>query len=416
MLKNYLKIAIKVLLRRKFFTFISLFGISFTLIVLMIAAALLDHAFGPLAPETKTDRMLGIYTVRMELSQRGGARTGLAPYWFLDRYVRTLATAEKVSIFSSQRTVSAFINGVKHGVFLKRTDGRFWEILDFNFLEGGPFTVEDEKNANFVAVINAATRQKFFGEAPAVGNTIDVDGQKFRVVGVVPNIPIFRVTSHADVWVPLSTAKSNSYLREVSGDDFSALMLARSRADVPKIKEELQSVLPRVEFPTPDYNRMITAAETLFESVGRGFFGQDRDARDYSGHLFALLFTLALLFMLLPTINLININISRILERASEIGVRKAFGASSWKLIGQFVVENVVLTLLGGAIAFAATLVILQMLNHSGLIQYAEFQMNYRIFMYGLLTALFFSLFSGVYPAWKMSRLHPVEALRGKSI
>ena len=57
-----------------------------------------------------------------------------------------------------------------------------------------------------------------------------------------------------------------------------------------------------------------------------------------------------LLFMLLPTLNLVNINLSRILERSSEIGVRKAFGASSRTLVGQFVVENLVLTLIGAAV------------------------------------------------------------------
>ena len=57
--------------------------------------------------------------------------------------------------------------------------------------------------------------------------------------------------------------------------------------------------------------------------------------------------------MLLPAVNLININVSRIMERASEIGVRKAFGASSLTLVGQFVVENVLLTLIGGAIGLS---------------------------------------------------------------
>ena len=50
------------------------------------------------------------------------------------------------------------------------------------------------------------------------------------------------------------------------------------------------------------------------------------------------------MFVLLPTVNLVNINVSRILERASEIGVRKAFGASRRTLVAQFVVENVILT------------------------------------------------------------------------
>jgi putative ABC transport system permease protein len=122
---------------------------------------------------------------------------------------------------------------------------------------------------------------------------------------------------------------------------------------------------------------------------------------------------LALLFMVLPTVNLINLNVSRILERASEIGVRKAFGASSWTLVGQFVVENVLLTLIGGLIGLALSLIVLRLVNQSGWIPYADFQMNYRIFLYGLALAVFFGLFSGVYPAWKMSRLNPVEALKG---
>ena len=61
MLKNYLKIAFKVFLRRKFTTFISLFAISFTLVVLM-AAVFLDHIFGKQSPENKQERTLGVYS------------------------------------------------------------------------------------------------------------------------------------------------------------------------------------------------------------------------------------------------------------------------------------------------------------------------------------------------------------------
>ena len=65
MLKHYIVLATKVLLRRKFFTFISLFGISFTLLVLTIATAMLDHAFGPAAPETRQDRTLAVQFAMM---------------------------------------------------------------------------------------------------------------------------------------------------------------------------------------------------------------------------------------------------------------------------------------------------------------------------------------------------------------
>lgn len=414
MLRNYLKMALKVFLRRKFFTFISLFAISFTLVVLMVVVAFFDHIFGPLPPETKLDRTLSV----LGMSMRGprSTRTGLPGYAFLDRYVRTLPDVEKVSLCTAPHTAVSYKNGAKTESFLKRTDGEFWEILEFTFLEGAPFTAQDERDANFVAVINEATRKKFFDGAPAVGKMIAVDGQNFRVVGVVTNVPIFRLIPFSDIWVPISTAKSKAYRQEFIGD-FMAMILARRRADFDPIQKEFQSRLARVELPDPrQFNRLTGGVDTVFEAVSRMLFSPSHFEESHPGRLLAAIVALMILFMLLPAINLININLSRIMERASEIGVRKAFGASSATLVGQFVIENVLLTMVGGLIGFILSYLILQILTHSGLIAYAQFQMNYRIFLYGLLMALFFGVFSGVYPAWRMSRLHPVEALRGRTL
>jgi putative ABC transport system permease protein len=117
--------------------------------------------------------------------------------------------------------------------------------------------------------------------------------------------------------------------------------------------------------------------------------------------------------MLLPAINLVNINVSRIIERSSEIGVRKAFGASTRTLLGQFVVENVFLTLLAGALSFAGAWIVLSIINDSGILPFGHLEMNLTVFVACLGLSLFFGVFSGVVPAYRMSRLHPVEALRG---
>jgi len=414
MLKNYLKTAFKVFLRRRFFTFISLFGISFTLVVLMVVVSLLDHAFGALAPETRLERTLGVFFARMSgpMSSQGGE----VGYAFLDRFVRTLPNIEKVSLSTYPGQVISYHRGEKLKSDLKRTDGQFWEILQFDFLEGRPFTVEDEKSANFVAVINQATRKKFFDDAPAVGRFIEADGQRFRIVGVVRNVPILRTTPYADIWVPISTAKSDGYKKELVGN-FMGTILARHRSDLDGIRQEVQARLTRVEFSDPkQFNRYVAPAETFFEGISRQLFYNGREAESHPGKLLGVILLIMLAFMLLPTLNLVNINVSRIMERSSEIGVRKAFGATSWTLVGQFIVENVLLTLVGGALGFVFAFWALQGLTQSGLIQYAEFHMNYRIFLYGLAIALFFGIFSGMYPAWKMSRLHPVDALRGRSL
>ena len=402
MLKNYIKIAYKVFMRRKFFTFISLFAISFTLIVLMVATAYFDQAFGAMAPESRLERTLGVY--RMQMSGENGRRNGSVGYGFLDRYCRNLPNVEKTSFFTTPASVSTYTKGEKIKLFFKRTDGEFWQIMDFSFLEGAPFTAEDEKNRNFVAVINEATRQKLFGTDPALGKSIAIDGQNFRIVGVVKNVPALRVHSFSDIWVPISTHKSDSYKKEYVAE-FMALFLARSKDDFPAIQEEFDTRLATAEIPEKEFNQLTSRAETFLEGLTSGVGGPSR-------FLFFVLIA-ALLFMLLPTINLVNINVSRIMERASEVGVRKAFGASSLTLVGQFVIENVLLSLAGGAIGFVGSFLVLQAIAQSGIIPHAEFHFNYRIFLYGLGTAVFFGLFSGVYPAWKMSRLHPVQALQG---
>jgi putative ABC transport system permease protein len=405
-----LKLAVKVLLRRKFFTAVSLFAISVTLVVLMVAAALLDHVVGAMPPESRQDRMLNVRWGQM--THEHSTWNGTLGYGFLDRHVRPLAKAEAVTIHSEPDSVVGWAGGEKVTSWLKRTDGVFFRVFDFTFLEGSPYGEEDDANARPVAVINAATRRKFFGNTPALGRTIDLDGQTFRVAGVVADVPFFRALTFSDVWAPLSTAKTDSYKVGVLGD-FNASILARSPADFDTIREDLASRLPLVELPKP-YKKFVSAADRPLDTVARELV-PGRHTAAPTGALVALLAAAALLFMLLPAVNLVNLNVSRMLERASEIGVRKAFGASSRNLVGQFLAENVVVCLVGGVLGWAGSALVLAGIGASGVIPYAAFHLNGRIFLAGLGVTVAFGVLSGLYPAWKMSRLHPVEALKGVS-
>jgi putative ABC transport system permease protein len=399
MLANYLKVAIKVLLRRKFFTFISLFGISFTLVVLLILTSVTDHFLMPSAPEVHRDRTLHIDY--MEMRGPGVQWSGSPGYGFLDRYARDLDGVETMAIRSQVGSVVSYLDGQRHEARRMRTDGMYWRALDFEFLEGGPYGEEDDAAGRAVAVIDRELRRLHFGDGPAVGETIVLSGRGYEIVGIVRDVGPLHMEASADVWVPIGSTLDPSYRRQLMGA-FSAILVAESREAFGRIKADFKSRLPHVEFPEwEDFDRIEGEPWTRLEEM------LERSNSDFI-HVVALV----LAFMLLPAINLVNINTSRILERCSEIGVRKAFGASAAHLATQFIVENVLLCLIGGVLAFVLAAAALEIVEGSGLVPHADLTVNVRVFLAGLGFATIFGVLSGAYPAWRMSRLHPVLALR----
>jgi putative ABC transport system permease protein len=215
------------------------------------------------------------------------------------------------------------------------------------------------------------------------------------------------------MYAPITTAKTDAYKREIMGG-FHAVALARTTADLPVIREEFNSRVARVELPDKNYKTLVAPFETRYDSMARESPFADRTSPERQGSkLTWFLVIAALVFVTLPTVNLVNVNVSRILERASEIGVRKAFGAPARTLVGQFLVENILLTIVGGLIGLGLSMIALRIIADSGIFNYPHFTLNPRVFAYGVGLAIVFGIVSGVYPAWRMSRLNPVDALKG---
>jgi putative ABC transport system permease protein len=416
MLKNYLIMAFKVLLRRKFFTLISLACISTTLAILMVAATIVDNFVGNVPPETKKDRTLTVYTVSVE-STNGGTSYICPGYEFLSKFVDigTLPNIEMASIATTLPLLTpgteAILEDVSVNVDVRRTDGNYWKILEFDFLEGGPLTEEDMTKANYVTVINESTRKKLFGVNPAIGRSITLDGLRYKVKGVVKDVSDLQIAAYSDVWMPISTSKTKAYLNDGHTGLFMGIILAKNRHDIPLIRSEY---LSRVRgLPLPDGISKISSNVLTPLGLVSEFFlllgTRTMVDEDRSDLIVWILTIVVILFLILPVINIVNINLCRMGERASEIGVRKAFGASSLVLIGQFIAENFILTLIGGILGIIITIGTIHIVNATGM---GSTFFHYRMFLVGLAAIFVFNLLSGGYPAWRMSRFHPVDALR----
>ncbi|MBV9494828.1 MAG: ABC transporter permease [Acidobacteria bacterium] len=412
-MKSYLTLALKVLKRRKFFTFISLVGISLTLVVLVVATAMLDDVFGPHAPQSRFDRVLMVSRVSKSGPQ---VSTTMNPgYGFLHDYVLNLPGIERASAFTDLVTSAIYRDNDRVETRSRRTDADYWQILDFRFVEGGPFSAADVERGARLAVITDELRGRLFGPGNAAGRSFELEGERYQVVGVVEAVPVTRIAAYAQMWLPITTLRTD-WRRKFMGDA-NAIVLARSRADFPAIKAEFGRRVAAIPIDDPKTFKEIRASiDTPFESFANELMNA-RSMRKLAPHatLIAelILAGIALVYMGLPALNLVTLNLSRMLERAPEIGVRKAFGAPRSALVWQFVLENVVLTIIGGLCSVALASAALMWINHSGVIESAQFAMNWRVFGWGLLIAMFFGVLSGLYPAWRMSRMHPVEALRG---
>jgi putative ABC transport system permease protein len=414
MLLNYIKIAWKVLLRHPFYTFITLFGISLTLTVLMVLTSFLDHVFGTHYPENKRDRSLYVGTVLQTDSTRSSTSSGPAGFGFLVKHAKSLKTAERVSIFSNFSFSNTYVNGKRIKLNTKYTDADFWYVTDFKFLEGKPYNEANIKNGDHVAVITDALRDQYFesNSGSVVGRNIEIENVIYKVIGVVQGSPPTRVYTYSDIYFPYTAPKSNYENKGMRGR-FIAIVLAKDRSDIPAIQSEFDSNISRIPFAEiqdgQKFSVLIVRAEAYFDH-----FLNTLARSETQKLIFYSVVTLVLvMFMGLPAVNLVNVNVSRILERASEIGVRKAFGAPAKALLWQFIIENVFITFIGGGFALILSFIIIKMINASGWIAYADLTINVPVFLISIAVCLIFGLLSGVLPAFRMSKLRIVEALKG---
>lgn len=411
MLKNYIKIAWKVLGRNKFFTFVSLFGISFTLAVLLVIATMLDDILNPKYPEANGKQTLIVSEFTMRDKDRQSMSRSNTSFHFLDHYVKKLKTPKLVAINTSGDQVTAFVGDKKVNFSLRYTCENYWKIFEFDFVEGKPYSKTDIDNNAFVAVISEDTRDQYFGEGvSALGKTLEASNTNYRVIGVVKNVPFLRASTSGGLYLPYNTCPWD-YRRVGFMGSFEGNLLAHSRSDFPAMKEEFDDMVRRIDVPEDEYLQVIEVeAKTPLEHIASEVVPSDGNV---VGIFLGVLIGGMFLFMLLPAVNLINLNTSRIMERASEIGVRKAFGATSSNLTTQFLVENILLTLIGGAIGLLLAYVVIQILNNSGLIPNAQYSVNFTVFLTGVGFCLLFGLLSGVLPALRMSKMRIVNAIKG---
>jgi putative ABC transport system permease protein len=414
MLKNYLKITIKVLRRNMYYTFLSITGIGVTLMLMLVAVALIDAVTGPRPPELKTDRLL----VNSSIMIKNGEDTnyGGPGYYFFTNSVAKLDLPALTSHFTYAGYDRVLAGSKSSWGNLILTDNNYWHILDYKFLSGFPFSGTDFSSGSKVAVVNRKIAVSLYGNTDVAGKQIRIRNQNYTICGVVENNSNYREVSMGDIFIPVTTDEKRFKSRSMTGFGHTILVLAENKRDKNIIRKELDEYLAS-EYITgeEEYDEIVCQLDSPFQHFVRSRTG---DAGSRGMGLFAItMIVVSLLFMLIPTINMVNINLSRIFERQCEIGVRKAFGASQGELMLQFLSENVFITALSGMFGLAGAAILIYFINQSGSVPGGMgLRINFLVFSTAIILILIFGLLSGFFPAMRISKLQIAEALKGGSL
>ena len=313
------------------------------------------------------------------------------------------------------------IDGLSQIVMAEAVSANFADVLQVPAQAGRWFTPEDEQpGSDPVAVLSDGAWTRNFGRSmSAIGKRVRIETQWYRVVGVAPPGFIGVSPPHTmQIWIPLRTLPwvrsllANTGERErprvtLIGRLAPGIKMAAAEAAMKSVDAQV-----RREFP-----RNTTSTGTLTVSVAEG--AAMPAAREVATMIAALLLSVTAIVLLIACVNVANLLLSRSAVRMPEMAIRRALGASRWRLVRQILAEGFVLAAGGAAlglvVGYGANILLARsvpMLPHVGKVTML-LNINWRVAMFAGAAALVSAVLFTVSPAIEQSRASSTAAWKG---
>ncbi|HSF89142.1 MAG TPA: ABC transporter permease [Saprospiraceae bacterium] len=306
------------------------------------------------------------------------------------------------SVFMPSRTIKFGASSIE-GAFMAGVTDDYADIFNFDFEKGRFFTPFESTNGTNRVILGAVVAEKLFGTIDPIGKEINIKGLDFQVIGVLRKegttlINIFQFDEA--VVISFNTAKKLINVKSRNTWGTSLNVKAKPGVNLDDLKDEITGILRSARKIKPRETENFAVNQlSMFTNLLEPIFSTMNIVGIFIGGF----------SILVGMFSVANIMFVSVKERTSIIGIKKALGARPIVILLEFLIESVVLCLVGALIG---------LLIVYGLLKLATVAFSYEIYLSGgniliaLILSLVIGILSGLIPAWQAARLDPVEAMR----
>jgi putative ABC transport system permease protein len=386
---SILKVSLKNIVSNKLRSGLTMLGLIIGIISVIL---LVGIGTGATSDVTSSVESLGTGTLTVTIDSDSDTSV---EYDELDNFLK-IPNVEMVAPYKTVSGTLSYGSNTSRGAQILATTPNYLNVMNLTISDGRVLSNIDLKNTSKVCLIGTDIADSLFEDIKTediVGKQVKIDGDKYTVIGVLTSVGSSMGNNiDSTLIIPFTTAKYldsdltiNSLYAKVENENM-----------IDNTISQIESYLENTLGISSDYFS-VSSQSSMLDTMS-----------DISDTLSLLLGGIAGISLIVGGIGVMNVMLVSVTERTKEIGIRKALGAKRRDILIQFLIESLILCMLGGIIGVLLGMGIGELLQIFGF----NFSASGGIILISFLSSAFIGLAFGIFPAYKASKLNPIEALR----